>query len=268
MSETAFIGATLCVLGAIFGSGVTALSWRLPRGQSWVHGRSRCPHCGHVLSALELIPVASWLAARGRCRHCGAPVRIRYPVIELSCAAWALAAWWKLGLVPELAPVLLWGWLLVALTVIDLDFQLLPDALTFPGTLLAVAAALLGPGARHALLGMALGSGYLWLFAWIWATFLKREGMGGGDVKLAAMFGALLGPVGALITITLAAFAGAIAGVTLMARGRGDMRTELPFGTFLAPVAMLVFVWGDVLTQAYASLLRHGLPGTSGSGAP
>jgi leader peptidase (prepilin peptidase) / N-methyltransferase len=145
--------------------------------------------------------------------------------------------------VPELAAVLPWGWLLVALTVIDLDFKLLPDALTFPGTLLGVTAALLGPGARHALLGIVVGSGYLWLFAWIWAAFLKREGMGGGDIKLAAMFGALLGPVGAFLTITLAAFGGALTGALLMARGRGGLRTELPFGTFLAPAAMVVFLW-------------------------
>ena len=259
VNPSLFIGAALCVLGAIFGSGVTALSWRLPRGQSWVRGRSRCPQCGHVLGPLELVPVLSWLAARGRCRHCGAPVRVRYPVIELACAAWSLLAWLRIGLVPELAPVLLWGWLLVALTVIDLDFKLLPDALTLPGTALAVAAALLGPGSRHALLGMVVGSGYLWLFAWIWATFLRREGLGGGDIKLAAMFGALLGPLGAFLTITLAAFGGALAGAALMARGRGGMRSELPFGTFLAPAAMLVFLWGDRLTRLYASLVSHGV---------
>jgi leader peptidase (prepilin peptidase)/N-methyltransferase len=252
-----FIGVTLCVLGAIFGSGVTALSWRLPRGESWVHGRSRCPACGHVLGPFDLVPILSWVLARGRCRYCRAAVRVRYPVIELACAAWAVLAWFKLGLVAELLPVLLWGWLLVALTVIDLDFQLLPDALTLPGTVLAVAAALLGPGPQHALLGMVAGSGYLWLFAWIWTTFLKREGMGGGDIKLAAMFGALLGPVGAFLTITLAAFAGALAGALLMARGRGSMRTELPFGTCLAPAAMAVFLWGDRVVDAYLSWVRH-----------
>jgi leader peptidase (prepilin peptidase)/N-methyltransferase len=176
---------------------------------------------------------------------------VRYPLIELACAAWAVLAWMKLGLVPELVPVLLWGWVLVALTVIDLDFQLLPDVLTFTGTLLAVAAAFLGPGARHALLGMVVGAGYLWLFAWIWATFLKREGMGGGDIKLAAMFGALLGPVGAFLTITLAALAGSVAGAWLMSRGKGSMRTELPFGTMLAPAAMVVFLWGDHVVRAY-----------------
>lgn len=252
---TLVIGTWMFVVGAVFGSAVTALSWRLPRGQSWAQGRSRCPSCGRELGPLELVPLLSWLFARGRCRSCGARIAVRYPLIELACAAWAVLAWMKLGFVPELAPVLLWGWVLVALTVIDLDFQLLPDALTFTGTLLAVAAALLGPGARHALLGMVVGSGYLWLFAWIWATFLKREGMGGGDIKLAAMFGALVGPIGAFLTITLAALAGSIAGAVLMARGRGSMRTELPFGTMLAPGAMVVYLWGDRLVDAYLRMI-------------
>ncbi len=234
---------------------MTALSWRLPRGESWAKGRSRCPKCEHVLGPLELVPVLSWLFARGRCRFCGAPVSARYPLMEVVCALWSLLAWLHIGLVPMLAPVLLWGYLLVALVVIDLDFKLLPDALTLPGTLIAVTAALLGPGARHALLGIAVGSGYLWLFAWIWATFLKREGMGGGDIKLAAMFGALLGPVGAFVTITLAAFGGALAGALLMARGRGGMRTELPFGTFLGPAAMVAFLWGDGWVAAYLELI-------------
>jgi len=251
------IGSFMSLIGVVFGSAVTALSWRLPRGTSWASGRSACPACGHPLGPLDLVPVLSWALARGRCRFCRAPVSVRYPLIELACGAWALLAWLRLGLVPELAPVLLWGLLLVTLTVIDLDFKLLPDALTLPGTLIALAAALLGPGVRHALLGIVVGSGYLWLFAWIWATFLKRDGMGGGDIKLAAMFGALLGPLGAFVTITLAALGGAVAGAVLMARGKGGMRSELPFGTFLAPAAMAVFLWGDRWADAYLALIRR-----------
>ncbi len=252
-----FIGTFFCLLGSIFGSGVTALSWRLPRGESWARGRSRCPKCEHVLGPLELVPILSWMFTRGRCRFCAAPVSARYPLIELSCALWSLLAWLHLGLVPMLIPVLLWGYVLVALIVIDYDFHLLPDALTLPGTLLAVTAALLGPGARHALLGMVVGSGYLWLFAWIWATFLKRDGMGGGDIKLAAMFGALLGPIGAFVTITLASIGGALVGAVMMSRGKGGMRTELPFGTFLAPAAMAAFLWGDGWVTAYLRLLER-----------
>ena len=252
-----FIGIGIALLGAIFGSAMTALSWRLPRGRSWVSGRSQCPACGHLLGPLELVPILSWVLARGRCRFCAARVSVRYPLIEAACTLWALLAWQHLGLVPELAPVLVWGWLLVALMIIDIDFKLLPDALTLPGTLIAVVAALLGPGSRHALLGIVVGSGYLGLFAWVWATFLKREGMGGGDLKLAAMFGALLGPVGAFVTITLAAFGGALTGALLMARGRGGMRTELPFGAFLAPAAMVAFLWGERWVDFYLSLLRR-----------
>ncbi len=257
MNMDVVIGTVMFVLGAVFGSAVTALSWRLPRGQSWARGRSRCPACGLALGPLELVPLASWLLSRGRCRSCSTPIAVRYPLIELSCALWAVLAVGKLGLVFALAPVLLWGWILVTLTVIDFDFQLLPDSLTFTGTLLAVAAALLGPGARHALLGMIVGSGYLWVFAWAWKTFLKREGLGGGDIKLAAMFGALVGPTGAFLTITLAALAGSIAGAWMITRGKGGMRTELPFGTFLSPAAMLIYLWGDRLANAYLGLIPH-----------
>ena len=253
---TWFIGASLCLLGAIFGSGVTALSWRLPRGESWANGRSRCTNCGHVLGPLELVPILSWAFARGRCRFCSVRVSARYPAIEVACALWSVMAWAKLGIVPALAPVLLWGYLLVALFVIDLDFQLLPDALTLPGTLLALVAAWLGPGARHALLGMVVGAGYLWLFMWLWRTFLKRDGMGGGDIKLAAMFGALLGPFGAFLTIMLASFAGSLIGALLISRGRGTMKTALPFGTFLAPAAMIAYLWGEGWIAAYLRLLH------------
>jgi leader peptidase (prepilin peptidase) / N-methyltransferase len=247
----------LAVLGAVLGSGMTALAWRLPRGESWARGRSRCTACGHVLGPLELVPVLSWLATLGRCRSCGARVSVRYPLMELACAAWGVLIALKLGWTIALAPVLLWGVLLVALFMIDLEFQLLPDALTLPGTLLAITAAALGPGLRHALLGMVVGAGYLWLFLWLWEKLLKRDGMGGGDVKLGAMFGALTGPVGAFVTISLAALGGSVVGLAIMANRRGDLRTALPFGTFLAPAAMAAYLWGDGWVAAYLALLRR-----------
>src|SRR5262245_28364511 len=176
------------------GSAVTALSWRLPRGRSWVHGRSECPACHAPLEVRDLIPVLSFVLARGRCRHCGVSIAWRYPITEMICAAWALLLYRHVGPTAALPWLALWGFLLVALFWIDLDFQLLPDALTFPGTLIGVAAALSIPGgARHALLGMVLGSGLLWLLAWGYFKARGIEGMGGGDIKLAAMFGVVLG---------------------------------------------------------------------------
>src|SRR5260221_6476 len=138
LSPSLIIGSFVGLIGVVFGSAVTALSWRLPRGASWASGRSRCPACNHPLGPLDLVPVLSWVLARGRCRYCRAQVSARYPLIELACGAWALLAWLHLGLVPELAPVLLWGWMLVALLVIDLDFKLLPDVLTLPGTVIGL----------------------------------------------------------------------------------------------------------------------------------
>ncbi len=255
MSIDLFFTISLALLGLVMGSAVSALAWRLPRGRSWVHGRSACPSCDHVLAALDLVPVLSWLATRGRCRHCGCRVSPRYPANEIVCALWAVLVYRHTGLAPMMPLVLLWGWLMVALLWIDFDFQLLPDALTFPGTLIAIAASALGPGSRHALFGVLMGAGLLWLVAEVYLKLRKIEGMGGGDVKLAAMFGALLGPWGALLTIMLAAFAGSLWGGVLMLRGQGDGKTALPFGTLLAPAAMVVYLVGDRMIGAYLGLI-------------
>ncbi len=257
MSLGFFIGMSVTILGLVMGSAVTALSWRVPRHESWVRGRSRCPKCGHVLGLQDLFPVLSWLVHRGRCRHCGAPVSARYPLIELACGAWALLAWLKMGLVPAYPLVAFWGFLLVALFWIDLDFQLLPDVLTFPGTLIGVAAALLGPGARHAMFGMLAGAGLLWLVAEVYFRIRRIEGLGGGDVKLAAMFGAVLGGPLSLLTIFLAALGGSVWAGILLARGRADGKTPLPFGTLLAPAALVAFLWGDAAFAWYFELLRR-----------
>jgi leader peptidase (prepilin peptidase)/N-methyltransferase len=275
-----FIGTSVTILGLVMGSAVTALAWRVPRGESWVHGRSRCPKCGHVLGVRDLFPVLSWLVHRGRCRHCGAPVSPRYPVTELACGAWALLAWLKLGLVPAYPLVAAWGFLLVALFWIDLDFKLLPHVLTVPGTLVGLGAALLAPGARldpagwvvgsllhlapgslpSTLVGIALGvlagAGVLWLVREAWFVVRKVEGMGFGDVMLGLMFGVLLGAWGSLLTIFLGAFAGASLSVVLMARGRAHMKSELPFGVFLAPAAMVAFLWSDPMLHWYLRLFR------------
>lgn len=250
------IGLGVTLLGLVMGSAVSALAWRVPRGESWVRGRSRCTSCQHLLGIPDLFPVLSWLTSRGRCRHCGTPVSARYPLTELLCGAWAWLAWAKLGLVPSYPLVAVWGFLLIALLWIDLDFQLLPDVLTFPGTLIGIAAALLGPGPRHAMFGMLAGAGLLWLVAELYFRIRKIEGLGGGDVKLAAMFGAVLGGPLSLITIFLAAFGGSAWAAVLLSRGKADGKTPLPFGTLLAPAAMVTFLWGDAAYAWYTGLFR------------
>jgi leader peptidase (prepilin peptidase)/N-methyltransferase len=259
MSSELSVQVVLALFGLIMGSAVTAIVHRVPRHLSWVRGRSACPSCGRPLGPLDLIPVLSFVVGRGRCRQCGAPIAFRYPITELLCAAWAVLLFHRTGLGWDYPPLALWGFLLIALTWIDLDFQLLPDALTFPGVLLALAAVLQWPGgARHALLGVAVGSGLLWLLAWGYFKVRRIEGMGGGDIKLAAMFGAVLGWKLTLLTLFVASFAGALYGIALMVARRGDGKTALPFGTFLAPSAMAVFLWGPQWVRAYLGLFaRH-----------
>lgn len=251
-----WILALVAVLGVVMGSAVSAIAWRVPRERSWVRGRSACPSCGAELTPADLVPLLSFIASRGRCRHCGAAIGWRYPLTELLCGAWAVLLYQQVGPTLELPFLALWGFLLVALMWIDLDFQLLPDALTLPGTLLALAAVLPRPGGpHHALLGIVVGSGILWALAWGYFKLRKVEGMGGGDIKLAAMFGAVLGWKLTLVTLFLAALAGSIWGGLLMARRAGSGQTALPFGTLLCPAAMLVFLWGEDWMQAYLAFI-------------
>jgi leader peptidase (prepilin peptidase) / N-methyltransferase len=242
------------VLGLVLGSAVTALAHRVPRGLSWVHGRSRCPGCGHELAARDLVPVFSWLLARGRCRHCAAPVSARYPLTELACGAWAALAADHLGPVWTLPFVMVWGALLVGLFWIDVDEHLLPDALTFPGLVVGLIAAL-PYGPRIWVYGALVGTIPLFLLLLIWEKVLKVDGMGFGDIKLGLMFGVLLGPLLTMLAIFLGALAGTIVGGVLMLRGRGHLRSELPFGAFLAPAALVSWLWGAPLVEAYLGLL-------------
>jgi leader peptidase (prepilin peptidase)/N-methyltransferase len=248
----------VAMFGLIFGSAMTALAYRIPRDRSWVHGRSACPECGNTLRARDLVPLFSYLLGRGRCRHCGARIPLRYPLTEIACAAWAVLLYRTVGIGIDYPFLALWGFLLIALFWIDLEFQLLPDALTFPGTLIGVIAALQWPGgARHALGGVLLGSGLLWLLAWAYWKLRHVEGMGGGDIKLAAMFGVVLGWRLSLLTLFLAAVVGSVWGGILIARGKGGGQTPLPFGTLLAPAAMAAFLWGDGWMGAYVSIFAH-----------
>jgi len=249
--------AFLGTFGLVMGSGVTAIAYRVPRDISWIRGRSACPTCGTTLRPADLVPLISYLLSRGRCRHCNTRIPMRYPITELLCAAWAILLYGRIGMGWDYPFLALWGFLLIALMWIDLDFQLLPDALTFPGTLIALAAVFQWPqGGRHALFGVALGSGLLWLLAWGYFKLRKVEGMGGGDIKLAAMFGAVLGWELTLVTLFLAALAGSLWGGLLVARRKGDGMTALPFGTLLAPAAMVAFLWGHSWMNAYTALLR------------
>jgi leader peptidase (prepilin peptidase)/N-methyltransferase len=245
------------VFGAMVGSFLNVVIHRVPRGESIVHPRSYCPGCGHTLAVWQNIPVVSWLLLRGRCHHCDSAISPRYPIVELLCALLVLALYMRFGPSLEFLALSFFSFLLVALTYIDLDHQLLPDRLTLSGLGVGlVAAPLIGhaeplAALGDALLGALVGGGILYLVAWSYEKATGREGMGGGDIKFLAMIGAFLGWQGVLLTLFLGSIVGSVIGVATMVARREDTKLALPFGPFLAIGALITLFQGHAIFSWY-----------------
>lgn len=243
------------IAGLSVGSFLNVVVHRLPRGQSPAWPASHCPKCERPLRWHHNIPVVSWIALRGRCAFCGDPIALRYPMVEISTAiVWVLVVW----LTPPgwlLASRLVLAGALVALFVIDLEHQILPNAITLPGIAAGLLFALVAPpGPIDALLGTAVGGGVLYAIAAGYYLLRREEGMGMGDVKMLAMIGAFLGWRLVLVTLVLASCAGSIVGLAVMATERGGLRYALPFGTFLAVGALAAMLVGERLLEWYLGL--------------
>ncbi len=216
--------------------------------------RSRCPHCDHLISASwENIPLLSYLLQRGRCRHCQAAISIRYPIVELASAALSLACLYYLG--PSLAFVaaVLFSWLLICLTFIDADTQLLPDDLTLPLLWLGLLASLghWFSDPVSSIIGATAGYLSLWSVYQLFRLITGREGMGFGDFKLLAALGAWLGWQMLPLIVILASAIGALWGIfSLLFRGHGRGQ-PMPFGPFLAGAGWVALLWGPELIGAY-----------------
>jgi leader peptidase (prepilin peptidase)/N-methyltransferase len=263
------------VLGLVVGSFLNVVIYRLPRGESVVRPRSRCPHCGHAITALENVPVLSYLALRGRCRGCSVRISARYPALELLTGLVFLAVSLRYGASPESLVLLVFGSLLIAASAIDFEHRIIPDAISVGGLVagfvLAPAAAWLGGSSlADALLrsgaGAALGFGMLWIVGFAHArvcaaagrsfphwpgegeTFPRLgsldywtwfPGMGFGDVKLMAMIGAFVGPVGVIESLVVGSAAGLVLGLAWMLVYR-DWNAPFGFGPALAAGSLLV----------------------------
>jgi leader peptidase (prepilin peptidase)/N-methyltransferase len=250
---------TLGAFGAILGSFLNACAFRLPRGVSMIRPPSSCPRCGTPIRWYDNVPVAGWIALRGRCRSCRESISPRYPIVEALTALLFVILALRYGPTPALAPALLFGWLMILVTLVDFDARIIPDAVTLPGTVLGLLVAWFGPlPFRDAVIGAAGGFLLLWGVAWAYERITGIEGMGGGDIKFAALLGAFLGWQGFLLTLFLASLGGALAGGVLMLRGRGTGKTALPFGSFLAPAALVVYVFGNEILAWYVHTAFRG----------
>ncbi len=214
---------------------------------------SHCPHCGHRIRATENIPLLSYLLLRGRCSACQQPISPRYPLVEALTALLSVLVVWRLGLTWEAAAALLLTWGLIALAFIDLDTQLLPDNITLPllwlGLLISLAHWFVGPS--EAILGAALAYLFLWTVYQLFKLATGREGMGYGDFKLFAVFGAWLGWQALPLILILSSVVGAVIGMILLARSGRDRHTPLPFGPYLAAAGWIALLWGDSISGSY-----------------
>lgn len=248
---------TALLLGLVVGSFANVCIHRLPRRESVVSPPSRCPACGALIRARDNVPVLGWVLLHGRCRDCRAPIAWRYPAVEAANGLLWLALAFVHGPRPRTLVLAALVTALLVLSLIDLDHQILPDALTLPGIAAGLAASFL-PGSHVAPLAAAAAAAGGWLaFAAVAKAYERLrglEGLGQGDWKMAALLGAFLGWQKMLLTVLLASIAGTAVGLGAVAlRGR-DLRLALPLGTFLGGAGMVVVFFGDAILAWYRGL--------------
>lgn len=267
------------IFGAIIGSFLNVVIHRVPREESVVFPNSHCPSCGAVIAFYDNVPVISWLLLGGKCRGCRQPISFRYPAVELLTAALFVAVAWHDGFTVALFFDLIFVSALLALIFIDAEHMILPNVITYPGMVFALAARIaipllsatphfddlpsLSQGAfadmpiwvtsvAGAAIGALIGGGSLWLMGWTWEKLRGIEAMGLGDVKMMFMVGAYLGWRLTILTIFVGVLSGSIIGVILMARQRErNMQMLLPFGIFLGLGAIASLLFGSQVVDWY-----------------
>jgi leader peptidase (prepilin peptidase)/N-methyltransferase len=248
------------IFGACIGSFLNVCIYRIPAGKSIVYPPSACPRCGYRIRFYDNIPILSYLLLRGRCRRCRTPIPLRYPLVEALTGAAALALFMKYGLSWATGVYFLFAALLLVITFIDIDHQIIPDRLSLPGIPLFFGLGFLLPFItwQDALIGILVGGGILYAVAVGYQLATGRDGMGGGDIKLLAMIGALIGWQGIFFTIFFSSLAGAMVGLALALPAGGSLRRRLPFGPFLAAGAIGYVFYGPELIQWYLGVSRPG----------
>ena len=247
------------IFGTCIGSFLNVCIYRLPVSKSIVHPRSMCPECENMIRAYDNIPILSYLILKGRCRHCDAVISFRYPLVEMITGAFALFVFAKFG--PTLQGLIYFAFIsaMIVITLIDIDHRIIPDVISIPGIPVFFAASFALPTVTYidSLIGILAGGGSLLLVAWLYNLITKKDGMGGGDIKLLAMIGALVGWKGVLFTIFVSSAVGTLSGMVFMLMTKNkNMKLAIPFGPFLAIGSVLYIFYGPMLICWYLNLLR------------
>ena len=252
---TLYIG----MIGLLIGSFANVCVHRIPRGESVVKPRSKCPTCNTEIAWYDNIPIISWLILGRKCRHCRNPIAWRYPMLELSMGlTWAAIAWFypldQYSPIFVLQAIILFT-LLWILTLIDLETFLLPNALTFPGIGIGLLLAWQQGYIIDAIIGAVAGYGIFWLVAKLFLLATGREGMGQGDFKLLAMLGAFMGWQALPFIIMLSSITGAIIGTATLLLANKGLKAEIPYGPYLAAAGLIWFFWGSQILHWYQNFV-------------
>ena len=244
------------LFGLLFGSFGNVCIYRIPKGESVILPRSRCPACGTPIAWFDNVPVLSWLLLRGRCRHCQTKISYRYPVVELLTGLCFAGVFARFGFQWVTCEYLLFVWGLIVVSFIDLDHMILPDMFTLPGIAIGLAGSALNPerGFWSAFAGFLIGGGFLWLIAYLYYVLRGEEGMGGGDIKLLAWIGAVLGWTAVPFVILVSSVLGSFVGLVLALRSQAGLKSVIPFGPYLALAALIYIFGGEAIALWYIGL--------------
>lgn len=250
-----YLVSIFAILGLVMGSALNCLALRLARGEKWSgNSRSACPSCGHTLTAADLVPLFSWLFLNGKCRHCGAPISRRYPLTEATLALIYVALLFKFGLTVQLITPMIFASCLFCLSLVDFDTQIIPDRFHVIPLALRIPELLLCGGFRGLIAGITPGliiAGSVLAISLVMDRILKKDTMGGGDIKLLFVIGCFLSLPECLLMVMIACVIGIVMASILM---KLDSETPFPFGPALSIATVVTMLVGSPIVNWYLSL--------------
>ena len=241
------------ILGLIVGSFCNVCIYRIPKNESIIYPTSHCPKCRTTIKPVDNIPLLSYILLKGRCRNCGSKISIQYPVVELLTGIIYLIIYLIYGLSIQSLIYIILSSALIIIAFIDLNEQIVPDVISLPGIGVGLILSFFVPYLSfiNSALGVVVGGGIILIIALVGSMIFKKEAMGGGDVKLAAMIGAFLGWRYTIISLFLGFFLGALAGIFLVLSKIKSKEDMVPFGPFIALGSLITLLWGEKIIAWY-----------------